>query len=98
MWPPFRHRGRDPVLAGRPEPKSGVVAGIAEEDHERLVEGVGCAEYGMHQCVADAASLVVGMHAERPERECRSRADPCPAAQDVPYHAGGVDRHERERR
>ena len=69
---PFRHGGHDAVLLGKPESEPRVISRIAEENHKGLVECVGCAEHRVHQGLAEAAPLVVGMHAERPDCEHRS--------------------------
>jgi len=92
---PAGYRRGDLVLAAEPEPEPGVVAGVAEQRHQGLAEGVPGAEHGVHQGAAHAGPLPVGPDAQRAEGQHRNVGDVSPRAQHVPGHvAAGTDGHQ----
>ena len=57
------------------EPEHAVVVDGTEEDDGSELQGVGGAHDGVHQCLADAAALVFGEHAEWAEPQGNGVAD-----------------------
>ncbi len=97
--PPLGLGRSDAAFVAEDKAESGVVARVAEQSNQRFVERVGGAEHGVHECVTDPASLLVGPDAERSECEHRDCVDSAAGAQSVADDlAGGAGRDERERR
>ena len=59
-----RIRCDHPERPRRDEPERAVVVDGTEEDDDSELLGVSGADDGVHQCLADAAALVFGEHAE----------------------------------
>jgi hypothetical protein len=72
---------------------------MPEQDDERLVEGVGCPEDGVHQGLPDPVALVLLPHPERAEAEHRLPAGQQrgPGADHVPDGGAVQQRDEGER-
>jgi hypothetical protein len=66
------------------EAEPAVVRGTAEKSDEGFVEGVCRAKHRVNKCEANAAPLVVGVHAERAEAQGRDSVDVSAGADHVP--------------
>ena len=68
---------RDSERRGRPEAEAGVVAGVAEDEHQLLATLVGAPKSFADERRADAATLAFGRDAHRAELEHAGlRAEP----------------------
>ena len=63
---------------------------MAEQHDDRVVQGVGCSEHGVHERRADASCLVVRVHADRAEPECWPAAQRADRAHDMADHHARV--------
>src|ERR1035437_7438260 len=83
---------------GELKAKAGVVPGIAKDHNSLLIEGVGGRKDTVHQGLPDAAPVVGGQHAQRPQYNRGTLVDAGTTTHDVPDHFFVDQSDEREGR
>lgn len=85
MYCPPGIGGQDAEGLGEQKAEAAVVAGIAKEHDGRLVQGVGGREDPVHQGLPDAAMLVGGQYAQRPQPNRGTAIDAGATAYDMSH-------------
>ena len=99
MGRPIRHRRVDPKFEGRAKAEPRVVTGVADQGDKRLLQRIGRAEHGVHECGARPLALRCRAHGQRAEAERRAVVHPAAGAHHVSLDVSvGRFRHQGQRR
>lgn len=85
---PGRFGWNDAEGAGRLETEARVVVEVTEQHHNRIAQGVGSPEDGMHERAAHACALLIGEHTDWAEAKRGNIAEATLGADDVTYDGG----------
>lgn len=69
-------RWRDAVVGAGPEAVPAVVRRAADQGDERFADSIRGTKQGVNECKTDAATLMIGAHAERAEGQLHRRRGP----------------------